>query len=221
MSVITTLLAVGLLAVASLFSAARPRRRSNEECPRPTEGVSVDLGGAPVLRAVDLHVAAGEFLTLLGPSGSAKSTTLNVLAGFVAHHRGRVLFDGGVVDGVVPERRGIGFAFQSYALFPQMTVGENVAFPLRARRTGRAERLRMMSGALSWCSSAATPIDRFAPSPEASSNWSPWPARWCSNPDCCCWTSRSPPSARACARPCRSSCADPRRGGCHHRRRHP
>ncbi|HEX4171475.1 MAG TPA: ABC transporter ATP-binding protein [Acetobacteraceae bacterium] len=86
-----------------------------------------------------LDVAQGEFLTLLGPSGSGKTTTLNMLAGFERPTRGLILLDGKSVDRLPPYERNIGMVFQNYALFPHMTVGENVAFPLSVRRMRRAE----------------------------------------------------------------------------------
>jgi putative spermidine/putrescine transport system ATP-binding protein len=104
------------------------------------EGLTVTLGGAEVLGGVSLDVAEGEFVTLLGPSGSGKTTTLNVLAGFIRHSGGRVALGGTVVDDLPPHERNIGFVFQSYALFPHMTVAQNVAYPLIARKVSRRER---------------------------------------------------------------------------------
>ncbi|WP_051791248.1 ABC transporter ATP-binding protein [Amycolatopsis jejuensis] len=102
--------------------------------------VDVRLGGAAILHQVSLSIPAGAFLTLLGPSGSGKTTTLNVLAGFVKPQSGHVLFDGQSVERLPPEQRSTGIVFQDYALFPHLTVGENIAFPLRARRMSREER---------------------------------------------------------------------------------
>jgi putative spermidine/putrescine transport system ATP-binding protein len=104
------------------------------------DDLSVTLGDTPILSGVSLDVAEGEFLTLLGPSGSGKTTTLNVLAGFVRHTGGRVSIGGRIVDELPPHRRNIGFVFQNYALFPHMTVAENIAYPLVARKVARSER---------------------------------------------------------------------------------
>jgi putative spermidine/putrescine transport system ATP-binding protein len=112
------------------------------------EDVSVALGGATILDGVSLDAQPGEFVTLLGPSGSGKTTTLNVLAGFVAHERGRVAIGDEVVDALPPHRRNIGFVFQSYALFPHMTVAQNVGYPLAARKVSRAERDRRVAEVL-------------------------------------------------------------------------
>lgn len=97
-------------------------------------------GVVDVVRSLNLDVARGEFLTLLGPSGSGKTTTLMMLAGFQAPTSGEILLRGQKVNRTPPHQRGLGVVFQSYALFPHMTVAENVAFPLTIRRIGRAER---------------------------------------------------------------------------------
>src|SRR4029077_19489348 len=91
------------------------------------------------VRDLTLDVAQGEFLTLLGPSGSGKTTTLNMLAGFEPPTRGEIVLGGRPVDRLPPYERNIGMVFQNYALFPHMTVGENVAFPLSVRGMRRAE----------------------------------------------------------------------------------
>ncbi len=103
------------------------------------EGVAKTYGAVRALDGVDLAVDEGELLSLLGPSGCGKTTTLNVVAGFVEPDRGRVLIDGREVTGTPAWRRGLGVVFQSYALFPHMTVAENVAFGLRERGVPRGE----------------------------------------------------------------------------------
>jgi putative spermidine/putrescine transport system ATP-binding protein len=96
--------------------------------------LSLALGGNQILQDVNLHVAAGSFVTLLGPSGSGKSTTLNVLAGFLDPDEGEVRFGERDVRSLPPGARNLGIVFQNYAIFPHMTVGQNVAFPLKAQR---------------------------------------------------------------------------------------
>ena len=94
---------------------------------------------------IDLSIAAGEFVSFLGPSGSGKTTTLMMIAGFEAPSAGRISMDGTPIEQVAPYDRNIGMVFQNYALFPHMTVNDNVAFPLRIRRRPKieiAERVR-------------------------------------------------------------------------------
>jgi putative spermidine/putrescine transport system ATP-binding protein len=102
-------------------------------------------GRTLAVRNLTVDVAQGEFLTLLGPSGSGKTTTLNMLAGFERPTRGEIRLGGKPVDCLPPYERDIGMVFQNYALFPHMTVGQNVAFPLsvrRMRRNDMADRVR-------------------------------------------------------------------------------
>jgi ABC-type Fe3+/spermidine/putrescine transport system ATPase subunit len=103
------------------------------------ETVSKHYGTTRALDAVDLVVRDGELLSLLGPSGCGKTTTLNVVAGFVEPDGGRVWLDGADVTRDPAWKRGLGVVFQSYALFPHMTVAENVAFGLRERGVPRRE----------------------------------------------------------------------------------
>ncbi|MBL8265232.1 ABC transporter ATP-binding protein [Steroidobacter sp.] len=103
------------------------------------ENVSKRYGDTVALAATDLTVKDGEFLTLLGPSGCGKTTTLRIVAGFVAPDAGRVAIDGQDVTLAPPRLRHVGMVFQDYALFPHMTVAENIAFGLQERRTPRAK----------------------------------------------------------------------------------
>ncbi|MBQ0826541.1 ABC transporter ATP-binding protein [Streptomyces tagetis] len=95
--------------------------------------------GAMAVSGVDLDIAPGEFITLLGPSGSGKTTTLNMIAGFTDPSEGRILLNDQDISPLPPHRRNFGMVFQSYALFPHLTVAQNIAFPLRERRLDRAE----------------------------------------------------------------------------------
>lgn len=104
------------------------------------ENVSKTYGNFNALNDISINVREGEFLTLLGPSGSGKSTTLMCLAGFEAPTQGRILYRGRDVTHLSPEKRGLGVVFQGYALFPHMTVAENVAYPLLIRKVPKAER---------------------------------------------------------------------------------
>ncbi len=96
-------------------------------------------GGLAAVDDVTLRVPAGEFLTLLGPSGSGKTTLLMIVAGFVKPTSGEIFVDDRRITDLPPERRNFGMVFQSYALFPHMTVAENVAYPLKVRGVARAE----------------------------------------------------------------------------------
>lgn len=109
------------------------------------EGVSKTYDGVvPVVDRLDLSVREGEFLSLLGPSGSGKTTTLMMLAGFEEPTAGEILLSGHSLANVPPHRRDIGMVFQDYALFPHMTVAQNLAYPLKLRRVDAGQiRLRV------------------------------------------------------------------------------
>jgi spermidine/putrescine ABC transporter ATP-binding subunit len=96
-------------------------------------------GAVVAVDEVSLDIAPGEFVTLLGPSGSGKTTTLMMLAGFEIPTGGEIYVDDDAIAAVPPYRRNIGMVFQNYALFPHMTVGENIAFPLQMRRMSKGE----------------------------------------------------------------------------------
>ncbi|MGY4362907.1 spermidine/putrescine ABC transporter ATP-binding subunit [Bradyrhizobium sp. i1.3.1] len=132
-----------------LDSSGMPR---DDICDR---GASVSLtnleksyGGVAAVAGVSLDIQSGEFLTLLGPSGSGKTTTLMMIAGFESPTIGDIAIDGASVVAVPPYRRNIGMVFQSYALFPHLTVAENVGFPLKQRGVPKAERDRLVGEAL-------------------------------------------------------------------------
>ncbi len=96
-------------------------------------------GSLAAVDGVSLDIPRGSFLTLLGPSGSGKTTILMAIAGFVTPTSGQVLLDGQDITGLAPEKRNFGMVFQGYALFPHMTVEQNVWFPLRVRGIGRQQ----------------------------------------------------------------------------------
>ena len=102
-------------------------------------GVTKRFGDVEAVRSLDLDIARGEFFTLLGPSGCGKTTTLRVIAGFEEPDAGRVVIDGADVEGLPPFRRPTNTVFQSYALFPHLSVDENVAFGLNRKRVPRDE----------------------------------------------------------------------------------
>ncbi|WP_025900057.1 ABC transporter ATP-binding protein [Sneathiella glossodoripedis] len=97
-------------------------------------------GETLVVKDLNLSMPKGEFLTMLGPSGSGKTTCLMMLAGFETATHGDIRLDGKEINNIPPHKRGIGMVFQNYALFPHMTVNENLAFPLEIRKLGKADR---------------------------------------------------------------------------------
>jgi spermidine/putrescine ABC transporter ATP-binding subunit len=123
--------------------------------PRSASGVEVGLdhvsksfGDVTAVADLTLTVRRGEFLTLLGPSGSGKTTTMMMIAGFEEPSGGAILFDGIAVTDVPPNARETGLVFQNYALFPHMTVAENIGYPLRMRAIARGEVRRLVDASL-------------------------------------------------------------------------
>ncbi len=105
-------------------------------------------GETLVVKDLNLTVGKGEFLTMLGPSGSGKTTCLMMLAGFETATHGEIRLDGREINNIPPHKRGIGMVFQNYALFPHMTVAENLAFPLEVRKLSKSEREKKVQRAL-------------------------------------------------------------------------
>ncbi len=101
-----------------------------------------------VVKDLNLSMPKGEFLTMLGPSGSGKTTCLMMLAGFETATHGDIRLDGVSINNIPPHKRGIGMVFQNYALFPHMTVAENLAFPLEVRKIGKSDREEKVKNAL-------------------------------------------------------------------------
>jgi putative spermidine/putrescine transport system ATP-binding protein len=131
--------------------ATQPRQAST-----PAIGAALELrglrcvyaGGVIAVDDVNLDIAPGEFVTLLGPSGSGKTTTLKMVAGFEYPDEGEIVLGGRSITTMQAHERDIGMVFQNYALFPHMTVAENIAFPLRMRRRPKQEIARLVSDVL-------------------------------------------------------------------------
>ncbi|AYD02983.1 ABC transporter ATP-binding protein [Neorhizobium sp. NCHU2750] len=114
-------------------------------------------GNFTAVDAVNLEVSKGEFVSLLGPSGCGKTTTLQMIAGLVEPTAGTITLDGRNITGEKPNRRGLGIVFQTYALFPHMTVAQNVSFGLEMRKVAKAERDKRVAEVLS-----LVRLDRFS-----------------------------------------------------------
>ncbi len=112
------------------------------------QDLSIGYGATTVVKGLDLTVGVGEIVSLLGPSGCGKTTTLRAIAGFAEPDAGAVLIHGRDVTAVPPNRRDIGMVFQGYALFPHLTVAENVAYGLRMRKVPKAEIAKRVARAL-------------------------------------------------------------------------
>lgn len=125
--------------------AASGDSRGTEVC---VDSIVHRFGDYQALRGVNLRVEPGEFVTLLGPSGSGKTTLLRIIAGLLQPTEGRVYVDGRDVTRLPPEKRSMGFVFQNYALFPHMSVFENVAFPLKVRKVPGGEVKQRVAAAL-------------------------------------------------------------------------
>jgi multiple sugar transport system ATP-binding protein len=125
-------------------------------------GLGVSIGGLPIIKNLDLEIAEGEFVVLLGPSGCGKSTLLNAVAGLIEATAGQVWIGGRNVTWDEPSERGIGMVFQSYALYPRMTVEGNLSFGLRMAGVARDEIQRRVSGAADLLQ--ITPLLRRRPS---------------------------------------------------------
>jgi len=104
-------------------------------------------GKVLVVKDLNLDIAEGEFITMLGPSGSGKTTCLMMLAGFETPTNGEIYLDKNPISNIPPHKRGIGMVFQNYALFPHMTVYENLAFPLRVRKISKEDIDKMVDDA--------------------------------------------------------------------------
>jgi putative spermidine/putrescine transport system ATP-binding protein len=129
--------------------APRPESHPGKGAPAVTlEHLVKRFGEVEAVSGIDLEIHDGEFFSMLGPSGSGKTTTLRMIAGFETPTEGRILLHGKDVTGVPPFDRDVNTVFQDYALFPHMTVGENVAYGLTVRKVPRADRDQRVADAM-------------------------------------------------------------------------
>jgi ABC-type Fe3+/spermidine/putrescine transport system ATPase subunit len=142
-------------------------------------------GETLIVKDLNLDIRKGEFLTLLGPSGSGKTTSLMMLAGFETPTAGEIQLAGRSINNVPPHKRDIGMVFQNYALFPHMTVAENLAFPLTVRGMSKTDVSERVKRVLNMVQLDAFAKRYPASCPVASSSVWPWPAPWCSNRNWC------------------------------------
>jgi putative spermidine/putrescine transport system ATP-binding protein len=133
---------------AASSSASATERPADQGIAVRLEAVEKRYGDVVAVDRIDLDVRDGEFFSMLGPSGSGKTTTLRMIAGFELPTNGRILLHGRDVTAVPPFDRDVNTVFQDYALFPHMTVGDNVAYGLMVRKVGKAERAERVADAL-------------------------------------------------------------------------
>ena len=124
------------------------------------QSICKSFGSVEVLKSVDLAIDDGEFMTLVGPSGCGKSTLLRIIAGLEAQDTGSIAIDGGSIDALRPSDRNLAMVFQSYALYPHLTVAENIAVPLKMRTMTAAERLPFIGGLMPSAGSKKADVDR-------------------------------------------------------------
>ena len=157
------------------------------------ESVTKRFGATAAVDDVSLDIFEREFFCLLGPSGCGKTTLMRMLAGFETPSAGRIILGGQDLAGVPPYRRPVNMMFQSYALFPHMSVEKNIAFGLKqdGHAAGAEIARRASPRCCSWCSSRALPSASRTSSPAASASAWRSPARSPSGRRCCCSTSRS------------------------------
>ena len=165
-------------------------------------GLVKNYDDTPAVRGIDLDIRDKEFVVLVGPSGCGKSTTLRMIAGLEDITGGEVLIGGEVVNDVPPKDRDIAMVFQNYALYPHMTVYDNIAFGLRTRKIPAAEiagwsTRRPISSALARCLNES-PASSLAGSASASRSGAPS----CAIRRCSCSTSRFPTWMRCCGCRC-------------------
>ncbi len=164
------------------------------------------FGDLEIIKGVNLEVSEGEFVVFVGPSGCGKSTLLRMIAGLEDVTAGEIVIGGKQVKDLPPVKRGIAMVFQSYALYPHMSVFENIAFPLRVEGLPE-DKVKERVGTAAQGAAARTAACNSGPArcPAASASASPSAAPSCASRRFSCSTSRSPISTRRCAPRCASN----------------
>ena len=165
-------------------------------------GLTKRYGDFLAVDNITLDVPKGELVAFLGPSGCGKTTSLRMIAGLTPQSGGQIVVGGKDITGVPPYRRDMGLVFQSYALFPHMTVAKNVAFGLEMRGVSRADIAKRVREALALVHLQGMETRRPRTCRAGSSSASRWRARWSSARRSCCSTSRSQISMPSCATRC-------------------
>ena len=159
-------------------------------------------GSTEVIHGINVEILDGEFVTLVGPSGCGKSTLLRMIAGLEEISSGEIRIGERVVNDVPPKERDIAMVFQNYALYPHMTVADNMAFSLKLKRAPKAEIAARVDKAAGILGLRACSTATRASSRAASASASPWGVPSCATRRCSCSTSRSPISTPSFASPC-------------------
>ena len=170
-------------------------------------GVTKRFGDVTAVDHLDLEIADGEFLVLLGPSGCGKSTALRMIAGLEELTEGTIMIGDRVVNDVEPKDRDLAMVFQSYALYPHLTVAKNIEFPLRTRGVpeGAARRAGGRGGGVARARRVSSTASRRSSRAASASGWR-WPGRSCATRRRSSWTSRCRTSTPSCGcRPAPSS----------------
>ena len=168
--------------------------------------IQKSYGDVQIIKGVDLQIDDREFCVFVGPSGCGKSTLLRMIAGLEEITAGDLMIDGQRVNDVPPSDRGLAMVFQSYALYPHMSVGDNMGFSLRLAGVSKEERAQEgRRGRRASCTSTSCSTASPRSSPAASASASPSAGPSSASPRCSCSTSRSPTSTPPCACRCASS----------------
>ena len=169
------------------------------------DSVTKRFGGFTAIDDISLDIYPQEFFALLGPSGCGKTTLMRMLAGFETPSEGHLIIDGQDMAGVAPNKRAVNMMFQSYALFPHLSVWDNIAFGLKRDKLSKdqiAARVDEMLKLTQLGQFARRSLTRF---PVANVNGWLWPGLWRRLRSCCCWTNPLARSTRSCVRKLSSS----------------